>query len=153
VATATQSGARAVPRPLASLALLPSWALPAVTAAGAAVGCAVLAVVDPSQPGRYPTCPFLALTGRWCPGCGSLRAVYHLTHGNLAGAVGLNALLVVALPYLVYGWASWACARAGGPRLRPVATGPLATKAVVVAVLGFWVLRNVPVAPFTALAP
>ena len=40
-----------------------------------------------TSPGHYPTCPFLAITGWYCPGCGSLRAVHDLLHGDLAGAV------------------------------------------------------------------
>src|SRR5690606_29528852 len=49
----------------------------AVTVAGAAATL-VVATVSPEEPGHYPTCPFLALTGAWCPGCGSLRALHAL---------------------------------------------------------------------------
>ena len=53
--------------------------LPAVRAPVGAAGLALAAtayvgLVDPNESGHYPTCPFLALTGRFCPGCGSLRA-------------------------------------------------------------------------------
>ena len=49
---------------------------------GVAVALATLATVDPNQPGHYPTCPFLATTGFYCPGCGALRAVHDLLHGE-----------------------------------------------------------------------
>jgi hypothetical protein len=113
----------------------------------------VLALVDPAQPGRYPVCPFLALTGRWCPGCGSLRAVNQLLHGQVGAAIALNPLTVVLLPYLVYCWVAWASRSVDGPRLRPLLTSPAAGRAVVVTVCAFWLLRNVPAAPFAALAP
>jgi hypothetical protein len=52
-------------------------AAPAAVAAGALAAAALVHVVDPNDSGNYPTCPFLALTGRFCPGCGSLRACTH----------------------------------------------------------------------------
>ena len=40
----------------------------------AAVALGVLYLFNPSASILYPTCPFLGLTGCYCPGCGSLRA-------------------------------------------------------------------------------
>jgi hypothetical protein len=119
----------------------------------AAAGCALLLVADPNEPGFYPTCPFLAATGRWCPGCGSLRGVRALLQGDIATAAGLNILLVVALPFVLYGWFTWAFPTVRGrrlPTLNPPAWGIWAI-ALVIAL--FWVLRNLPWTPFTALAP
>ena len=42
-------------------------------------------------------CPSAAL-GLSCPGCGGLRAVNDLTHGDLGAAASSNLLLVVADP-------------------------------------------------------
>ena len=69
----------------------------AVSVAGLAAG-ALLYVVDPNQPGHYPTCPFLALTGLYCPGCGALRATHDLLHGDVAGALARNPLAVLGRP-------------------------------------------------------
>lgn len=52
---------------------------------------------DPGDSVFFPKCPFLVLTGWQCPGCGSQRAVHALLHGDVAGAWGYNALLVVAI--------------------------------------------------------
>jgi hypothetical protein len=53
---------------------------------------------NPAQYGFYPRCYFHALTGLDCPGCGSLRALHQLLHGNVEIAFGLNPLLVLAIP-------------------------------------------------------
>ena len=50
--------------------------------------------------GRFPVCPFHALTGWLCPGCGSQRALHDLMHGNFGEAFRHNALLVVSIPLL-----------------------------------------------------
>lgn len=125
-------------------------AAPAVAAT--VVGAtAWVAAVDPDRPGHYPVCPFHALTGLWCPGCGSLRAVHALTHGDLTAAVHRNVLLVAALPLVAYAWVDWLRSTGGrrsGARLR-VRTGQ--GYALVGLILAFGVLRNLP--EFSFLAP
>jgi hypothetical protein len=130
----------------------PRWLLPAVSAAAAAMACTTVALVDPNEAGRYPTCPFLALTGRWCPGCGSLRGLHQLLRGDMAAAVGFNVLLVAAVPFVLWSWLAWALPRFGGPRVPSPAALPVA-RAVLVVVLAFWVLRNLPWGPLPLLAP
>lgn len=58
--------------------------------------------IDPSQY-HMPRCPFNALTGLLCPGCGSQRAIHALLHMNICQAFNFNALLIIALPYVVLG--------------------------------------------------
>ena len=43
-------------------------------------------------------CPFFALTGLKCPGCGGQRAVIALIHGDIMSALRHNLLAVVGLP-------------------------------------------------------
>lgn len=120
----------------------PALAPVSVLAATAAVG-GYVAVVDPNQAGHYPTCPFLLLTGWYCPGCGSLRAVHALAHGDLSSALARNPLLVVAALALGAGWAIWLRhALTGAPRA--VVVPVEVVWGVVVAVCAFWVLRNLP---------
>ena len=65
--------------------------------AGAAVaGCAYLAVVDPNQSTWYPQCPFKAITGWDCPGCGITRALRAMVTGHPLRAFDHNALVVLA---------------------------------------------------------
>jgi hypothetical protein len=119
-------------------------------AAPAAVLAATAAVVDPNEPGHYPTCPFLALTGRYCPGCGSLRAIHALAHGDLATAIDRNPLAVLCVPILATIFVLWARRRLTG-RQRTWAAPAAWINAFLVLVIAFWVLRNL--TPFTWLAP
>lgn len=107
--------------------------------------------VDPNRAGHYPTCPFLAVTGYYCPGCGSLRMIHAIGHGHLAEAFGRNALAFATLPFLAYLWVRWASAtRTGGP-VRSRILHPAAIIGFAVVMLVFWVVRNLPVG--RALAP
>ncbi len=126
-------------------------ARPAAVAVAALGGLTYLWAVDPNAPGHYPGCPILAVTGLYCPGCGTLRALHALTHGDVLRALDLNALLVtVGLPVLVLGWAVWARREWTG-RVRTTLAAPVWIWLLLVAVVGFAVLRNLPFA--SALAP
>jgi hypothetical protein len=116
---------------------------PALAVAGGLAVTTLLAVVDPNQPGHYPTCPFLAVTGLYCPGCGSLRALHDLAHGDLAGALARNPLTVLALVGLAIGWVLWA-RRLWRGQPRRWAAPPALLYALLTLVLAFWALRNVP---------
>lgn len=129
-------------------ALLPQ----AAVLGGAAVGALVVALRgDPNEAGHYPGCPFLALTGYYCPGCGMTRLVYALTHGDAGTAFGLNPLLFVLLPVFGYLYVRWTVRTAQGLPMRTV----LFEQPVVYAFLGlvvvYWIVRNLPFAQ--ALAP
>ena len=108
---------------------------------------------NPSVSTLYPACPFLWFTGCYCPGCGSLRAVHQLTRGHLAVALGLNPLMVVSVPFLGYSFASNAARAITGRPLRTFFIRPVSIWALLGLVLAFWALRNVPVYPFSLLAP
>jgi uncharacterized protein DUF2752 len=110
----------------------------------------VVAVVDPNEPGHYPTCPFLALTGWYCPGCGSLRAIHALAHGDLGTAIDRNPLAVLCVPLVAAIFVLWARRRLTGRQRTWAAPGSW-INAFLVLVIAFWVLRNL--APFAWLAP
>ena len=125
------------------------WAVGGVAALSAA---ALLFRFDPMKVDFYPRCPLFLLTGLLCPGCGALRAGHALLHGDVAAALGFNAMLIVALPFLAYALVRTALgARGDGlPAVRVSTRGAWALFGVVVAFGG---LRNLPFAPFTLLAP
>ena len=109
--------------------------------------------VDPDEGGHYPACPFLALTGLYCPVCGSLRAVHALAHGDVTAAVGLNVLAVAGLAALVALWVVWVVRAVGGARYvsRPATLPRWVGPVLLVAAVAFGVLRNLPAG--SALAP
>lgn len=75
-----------------------------------------------------------------------------LLTGDVAAAIGFNALMVATLPYLLYRWALWFWPRLPRP---PAAAGtrPLwAFYSFPVVVVAFWALRNMP-GPLAVLAP
>jgi hypothetical protein len=119
------------------------WA-PLGVLAGGLAGCAYLAFNDPSDPASVmPACPFHAVTGLWCPGCGGLRMVHALLHGRVGEAAQDNLLLLVASPVLLGLLLAWAVTtlRGGRYRLRmsvPVAAGLFALTLV------WFVARNLP---------
>ena len=125
----------------------PITLLAATVAGGAAL--AVVALRDPNQAGHYPTCPFLALTGWYCPGCGGLRAVHALTHGDVVAAIGFNPLLVAMLPVVAGLYLGWA-RRMVTARPRTWAAPGWLLWAFLAVVLAFGVLRNLPVGDWLA---
>lgn len=62
-----------------------------------AVGVVVLYRYNPTDVGFYPRCPSKMLTGYDCPGCGSLRGLHALLHGDFAAAWSFNPALYLAL--------------------------------------------------------
>jgi hypothetical protein len=70
---------------------------------GTSVGAAALAGIyhlDPDAGGLI-LCPYRALTGLACPGCGMTRATHFLLRGDLASAWAYNPLLFLAVPLVV----------------------------------------------------
>lgn len=101
----------------------------------------------------FPQCPFHALTGLHCPGCGTTRALHQLLQGHLAAAFAFNPFTVLALPFLAYATLSYALFGIRGRGLPKVFVPAVLIRLLFWAVLSFWILRNVPVYPFTLLAP
>lgn len=128
-----------------------AWRLLGLVAA-AATGATVLWWFDPHQEGNpLPPCPSLWLTGLFCPGCGTTRALHALVHGDLPGALAMNPLMVVSLPPV-------AVLLAQALQVLPASMEPLArrlghARAWAVVLIGYGVLRNLPWPPFSWLAP
>jgi hypothetical protein len=119
------------------------WTLPFVAAGAAVTGATLLVLRDPHVQGSYGVCPFHALTGGYCPGCGSLRACNDLLTGHVGAAFGSNALLPLALVWL--GW--WWLARVGeaaGWRVPHEPSGRVFVWSLLVVIAVFTVLRNLP---------
>lgn len=108
-----------------------------------AIVAGLLFIFDPTHLGIFPPCPLYTLTGLWCPGCGSTRALHQLLHGNLMAALRFNPLAISLLPLAGY-------LSVRGER---VALKAVWIWALLGSVITFGVLRNIPTYPFTLLAP
>nr|WP_223184051.1 DUF2752 domain-containing protein [Streptomyces sp. CBMA291] len=123
---------------------------PVGTLAGVAAAFAYVGTVDPNEPGHYPVCPLLRFTGLYCPGCGGLRSAHAFVHGDLATALGANALAVVG--YAVFGVlvALWLVRAVRGLPLR-LAVHPFWWWGIGAVLALFTLVRNLPSG--SALAP
>lgn len=109
----------------------------------------VLAFFDPRTAWFAPRCPSRLVTGLFCPGCGTGRALHALVHGDLASAFRLNALALAAVPvFLALAF------RAALRPDRPLPVPPLWLRLALYALLAFFlVARNLPFEPFASWAP
>lgn len=117
----------------------------------AAGSTALVATVDPNQPGHYPTCPILLVSGFWCPGCGGLRAAYDLLHGDVADALARNPLIFVAVPVVLMFLTNLTARALGIKHVTVQQVRPWMLYSVLVALLVYGVLRNLP--GWTFLSP
>lgn len=113
----------------------------------------VLFWFNPAQHAFYPQCALYKITGLLCPGCGGLRAVHQLAHGHLLTAFRFNPLAVLALPPFCLWAAGQLWRELRGQPLRPINLPSFWIKVLLIALIAFGVLRNLPMAPFTYLAP
>jgi len=114
----------------------------AVLASGAAAAAWLLAQ-DPHEPGHlFPRCPFRALTGLQCPGCGGTRVAYDLLHLDLAAAWRDNALLLLVAPAALWVLGRWLVASLRGRSYR-MALGARGAVAAVAVAVTWTVVRNV----------
>lgn len=99
----------APPGPAAPRSRARRMAGPLAAAGGLLAATTYIGLVDPNAPGHYPLCPTKYLTGLDCPGCGGLRCVHSLAHGDLVGALDHNAFVVLlVIPLILGGLIAWA---------------------------------------------
>ena len=110
---------------------------------------------SPEKVNIFPKCPFYSLTGLHCPGCGSQRAIHAFLHGDFWTALQYNFLIILAVLVLIYKAFIWFFPynkRKGRTRKNLLYTNS-APWIIFILILGFWILRNIPIKPFTYLAP
>lgn len=119
-------------------------------------GVAAVSLWKPGTSAFLPPCPFHALLGLFCPGCGATRMLYHLVHGHLITSFRQNPLAFVLMPFVFVKLATGVLPakfqvsydfldRIVPPRHQPMV--------LLVVVIAFTILRNIPVWPACTLAP
>lgn len=116
------------------------------------VGAPVLALVvydtlvNPFEPGHFPSCPFYATFGVYDPGDGGLRAVHALMHGHPLRALDLNAYGIGLSAMLAVLWGYWLYIRAAGLEVgrRAGSAARIALLTAVAVLPVFAVVRNLP---------
>ena len=106
--------------------------------------------VEPKD-GNLPKCFFHQLTSLYCPGCGVQRSFHALLHGHFLTAMDHNLLFILLLPLIIY----FILAFAWGKKYATSSFiyKPYFSYTILIVVLSFWVLRNIPFIPFSWLAP
>lgn len=109
---------------------------------------------DPSLNKFFPPCPFFTLTGLYCPGCGSQRALHDILHGHISAAADHNILFVLFLPLILFSAGVTMNNIFNKKKItQRIFNSTAFTLAVLISVILFWIFRNIPVEPFPYLAP
>jgi hypothetical protein len=107
---------------------------------------------NPASPANqwFPKCPFRLVTGMQCPGCGSTRAFYQLLHLHPIAAFKFNPLMILTLPFIVYGFLGFTRSALMGRPQRRLFIPPIYLWAWLFLLIFFWVFRNTPWYPFVS---
>jgi len=94
----------------------------------------------------FPKCPFKEITGFKCPGCGSQRAIHHLLNFDVLAATRENVILVISIPYILLGvfFDSVKTPTPAMLKARKFLFGQKAIMVILLIIIGFWILRNLP---------
>ncbi|MGE0730506.1 MAG: DUF2752 domain-containing protein [Acidimicrobiia bacterium] len=120
-----------------------AWVAPVSVGAAALAGCVLVGLLQRDEAGPT-TCPFRAITGLDCPGCGMTRGLSAFVRGRPGTAADFNLLLIASLPLVAYAYLVWLAAAFG--RRLPVPRPGRGTYLVVGALaVAFSVVRNLPI--------
>lgn len=102
----------------------------------------------------FPKCIFYSITGLYCPGCGSQRAFSSLLHGDVLQALNYNLLFIICLPLLLYSAVVRVINVYRNAELEQgIFYSGFFVKMLLALIMIFWIARNLPLYPFSLLAP
>lgn len=113
----------------------------------------VYVFINPSKVDFLPKCPLYFTTGLYCPGCGSQRATHQLLNFNLLGVLNQNILYVLGILLFMYNGLIIILNKYFNKSIYNYMYHPKTPIIILVLVIAFWVLRNLPYYPFNLLAP
>lgn len=104
---------------------------------------ALLYGFNPNTTVWMPRCPFHEITGLECPGCGTLRAIHEVLHGNLSALWLYNPYLIIIVPYIgIVFYASCIKRRSLFGELGIYLTSKYAVALIACCTLLWWIVRN-----------
>lgn len=110
---------------------------------------------NPSDEGSsFLRCPSNLLFNINCPGCGTQRAIHHILHLEMIDALRFNALFVLSSPIIlavilimIYNFIFNKSVQI------PIISNKYILISILIIIIGFGVLRNISIYPFTLLSP
>lgn len=109
--------------------------------------------INPSEVDFLPKCPFYFFTGLYCPGCGSQRATHQFLNFNFLGVLQQNLLFVIGLFIVGYHLIILAINTFFKKNIYNYLYHPKTPIILLIFIIFFWILRNIPSYPFNLLAP
>ncbi|WP_353893594.1 DUF2752 domain-containing protein [Proteinivorax hydrogeniformans] len=99
------------------------------------------------------TCLIREITGIYCPGCGTIRALTQMIQGNFLAAMSHNVLAVLFTPLLLWYIASSIALVLSGKSLPQFSLSSKGVWVLLIVVVLFGVARNIPLSQFDLIRP
>ena len=116
-------------------------------------GGVALFFLNPSEHSFFPKCALYMATGFSCPGCGSTRALYQLTHGDVLEAMRLNPGLIALITLGITDYVRFVVSVIRGNPFQTLFGRLKLLGALMGVMLVYGVIRNLPWPLFESLAP
>ena len=116
-------------------------------------GGVALFFLNPSEHSFFPKCALYMATGFSCPGCGSTRALYQLTHGDVLEAMRLNPGLMALITLGITDYVRFVVSVIRGNPFQTLFGRLKLLGALMGVMLVYGVIRNLPWPLFERLAP
>lgn len=108
---------------------------------------------DPSRLSLFPRCPFQVITGYYCPGCGSQRAIHSFLHFRWDEVIHYNILMFPAAFLILYHYSRPLVRKYFNLAIPNVLYLKQTPWVILLIIVAFWILRNIQFEPFTWLSP
>lgn len=114
--------------------------------------------IDPSEKSIMPSCSLHFFTGLYCPGCGMTRALHAALHLRFIDAFSYNLLWPFIILFVLGAFYIWLYFLITGkdpfvPFNSFFKKHSYSGWVAIILLFAFWILRNIPIYPFTLLTP